>query len=167
MERSDEESVLLRGFLFFRSCSLSQILRCAQDDTTSRLPQSANRVILRKPQADEESVLLRGWLFSARYFPLPGGRWHLPKANAGEGTARHGEEPLSLAALDSSPGRGAKCLAVLLRGWLLFRSLSPSQILRHFVPQDDKLCSFRVICWGCHSEERSDEESVLYPSGAF
>ena len=42
----------------------------------------------------------------------------------------------------SSPGRGAKRLAVLLRGWLLFCSFRFSQILRHFVPQDDTPCSF-------------------------
>ena len=43
----DEESVLLRGFLLFRSLSPSQILRFAQDDTVCSFSISANRVILR------------------------------------------------------------------------------------------------------------------------
>ena len=55
--RADEESVLLRGRLLFRSCSLSQILRFAQDDTLSSIRKSTTFVILRRATPDEESVL--------------------------------------------------------------------------------------------------------------
>ena len=72
-----------------------------------------------------------------------GGRAERPD---GEGMLRRWDRPLSLAALDSSPIRGAKCLAVPLRAFWFLRSRSPSQILRRVAPQDDTLCSFRVIC---------------------
>ena len=61
-ERSDEESVLLRGFLSFCSFSPSQILRFAQDDTTSSFQYSARVVILRSA-ATKNLWLLRGGLF--------------------------------------------------------------------------------------------------------
>ena len=107
---ADEESVLLRGFLFIRSCSLSQILRCAQDDTPCRFLKTANRVILRRATPDEESVASAGLSVFRNSLASPSGGGGRAERPDGEGAAVPRLTPQSRFARQL-PWKGSQALA--------------------------------------------------------